>query len=99
MAEIDYGTIIRKNGKIIHIECGIYEDLFGDKNVGVIKLFRWGLKFVWKDKKDGFKEKQIDLRYNNRYSYQNFRKKAPAFRHGDKLRGKVIFLQFFNKKQ
>ena len=52
------------------IQLGIYEDLFGDKNVGAIKLFRWGLKFVWKDKKDGFKEKQIDLRYNNRYSYR-----------------------------
>ena len=30
--------------------------------------------------------------------YQNFRKKAPAFRYGDELRGRVIFLQIFDKK-
>lgn len=46
MAEIDYGTIIKKNGEINTSTCGIPEELFGDEQLRV-ELHRWGARFVY----------------------------------------------------
>ena len=46
MAEIDYGGIVKKNGKIIMSTRGIPEDLFGDERLKV-ELHRWGACFLY----------------------------------------------------
>ena len=45
--------------------------------------------------KKGHKDIALDVIHHD---YDKNRKKAPAFRHGDELRSKVFFLQFFLKK-